>query len=273
MTAAGLGGAGGLAAIVALLAAFCGGGGAGLPGGGFDLSAGSGLGGTAPQSDLEAPLDPENDPNRDELEIASVVLDSVQEYWAEVFAENNLEYPDATLVVFSEATPTGCGQGSAATGPFYCSLDQNAYIDLTFWAELENRFGASGDFAQAYVIAHEIGHHVQNVLGISDEVRQLSQQNPGDRNALSVRQELQADCFAGAWAGVVFNEGSDIILDEEVIREALGAAAAVGDDRIQEATTGRIEPHKWTHGSADQRQDWFLRGFETGDPSSCDTFS
>ncbi len=272
-TAAGVGGAGGAAAIVAVLAAFCAGGGGGLPGSGFQVDSGPALGAGAPVTDLEAPLDPGNDPNREAAEVASVVIDSVQEYWAEVFAENGRTYQPATLVLFTGSTSTACGEGSAATGPFYCSLDQNAYIDLSFWDQLESQFGASGDFAQAYVIAHEVAHHVQNLLGVSDEVRALSAQNPADRNALSVRQELQADCFAGAWAGVVFNEGGDITLDEDDITEALGAAAAVGDDRIQQATTGRLEPEKWTHGSAEQRKDWFLRGFETGNPSDCDTFS
>lgn len=261
---------------MALLVAMCsGGGGGGLPGSGFDVSAGGLSGGAAPASgDLEAPLDPSQDPNRDEAELASVVLDSTQEYWTEVFESNGLTYREATLVLFTGATPTGCGQGSAATGPFYCSLDETAYIDLSFWDTLEQQLGAGGDFAQAYVIAHEIGHHVQNVLGISDQVRQQrSTVSQSDGNALSVRQELQADCFAGAWAGVVFDTGDEILLDEEDIREALDAAAAVGDDRIQEATTGYVDPHKWTHGSADQRMDWFTRGFESGDPNVCDTFS
>ncbi len=265
MTAAGAGGAGGIAVIIGLLVAFCGGGGGGLPQ----------LQSTQPDAAaIEAPLDPREDDQRRAAEVASVTLDSVQAYWAEVFAENGLQYQDATLVLFDTATPTACGQGSSATGPFYCSLDQNAYIDLTFWDQLERDFGAAGDFAQAYVIAHEIGHHVQNLLGISEDVRQLRQQNPRDSNALSVQQELQADCFAGAWSGVAFeDDDGTIILDENDIRDALDAAAAVGDDNIQERTTGRVDPHTWTHGSSQQRMDWFLRGFESGDPNNCNTFS
>ncbi len=277
MSAAGLGGAGGLAAIVALAVAFCGGGGADLaslsPGGETTLSTSADAGQT-----LEEPLGEDADPNRAEAELASVVLDNSQLFWAEVFAENGLEYQDATLVLFDSATPTACGQGDAGMGPFYCSADTNAYIDLTFWRELETRFGASGDFAQAYVISHEVAHHVQYLLGISDEVRQLGAQNPADRNGLSVRQELQADCFAGVWANSVWTTGdagdeAGIEITEDDIREALNAAAAVGDDKIQLQTQGRINQDSWTHGSAEQRQEWFTRGFETGDPSACDTFS
>ena len=276
MTAAGLGGAGGVAGVVALLVALC--------------SGGGGLNGLSPNSDvslgsasdagttLEAPLGEEDDPLRAEAELASVVLDNTQIFWAEVFEENGLQYTDATLVLFDGLTPTGCGQGDAGMGPFYCSLDNTAYIDLTFWDELSRRFGASGDFAQAYVISHEVAHHVQNLLGISAEVRQLGAQNPSDRNALSVAQELQADCFAGVWANSVWTDGdvgdpAGIEIDEADIREALNAAAAVGDDKIQLRTTGTINQDTWTHGSAEQRQEWFTRGFSSGDPSDCDTFS
>jgi hypothetical protein len=269
------GGAGGLAAVVALALAFCGGG-----GGGFDLSTGGSLPGTTAGAgtELEVPLSPDEDPNRAEAELASVVLDNLQLFWDEVFAANGIEYSDARLVLFTGETPTGCGQGSSATGPFYCSLDDTIYIDLSFWEVLRRQFGAGGDFAQAYVIAHEIGHHLQNLLGISAEVRGLAQQNPNDRNALSVRQELQADCFAGVWANSIWTDGdagdpNGIEIDRTDLREALDAAAAVGDDRIQQQTQGRLNPETWTHGSADQRQEWFETGFETGDPAACDTFS
>lgn len=275
--AAGLGGAGGGAAIIALLVAMCAGGGGGAlsPGGQTpNLSGGS----TDAGQTLEAPLGEDEDPNRDELEIASVVLDNAQLFWGEVFAENDLNYTDATMVVYDQATPTGCGQGDAGMGPFYCSLDNSIYLDLTFWSVLERQFGASGDFAQAYVIAHEVAHHVQNLLGISAEVRNLSAQNPDDRNALSVAQELQADCFAGVWANSVWTDGdvgdpAGIEITESDIREALDAAAAVGDDVIQARAGQQINQDTWTHGSADQREEWFTRGFETGDPADCDTFS
>lgn len=276
MTAAGLGGAGGLAGIVALLVAFCGGGG-GLanlsPGTDVTLGSADNAGTT-----LEAPLGEESDPNRDEAELASVVMENAQDFWTVVFEENGLVYERAKLVLFDSLTPTGCGQGDAGMGPFYCSLDNKAYLDLTFWAQLESQFGAGGDFAQAYVISHEVAHHVQNLLGISEEVRRLGSQNPGDRNALSVAQELQADCFAGVWANSVWTDGNvgdpaGIEIDEQDIREALGAAAAVGDDRIQAANNLDVNPETWTHGSADQRMEWFTRGFETGDPAECDTFS
>ncbi len=275
MTAAGLGGAGGLAGVIALLVAFCGGGGVNSLSPSSDVSIGgaSGAGTT-----LEAPLGEEDDPLRAEAELASVVLDNAQFFWAEVFEENGRQYTDARLVLFDGLTPTGCGQGDAGMGPFYCSLDNTAYIDLTFWDELSRRFGASGDFAQAYVISHEVAHHVQNLLGISQAVREQAAQNPADRNALSVAQELQADCFAGVWANSVWTDGdvgepAGIEIDESDIREALNAAAAVGDDKIQLRTTGTINQDTWTHGSADQRQEWFTRGFSSGDPADCDTFS
>jgi predicted metalloprotease len=278
-----LGGLGGLAVVVTLLLAMCGGG-SGLPGSGLDLSAiseqlesvtGTGLGSGEP---LDAPLDAASDPDRAEAELASVVLDNSQGFWSAMFAANNLTYRDATLVLFRGATTTGCGQGSASTGPFYCPLDEKIYIDLSFWDELESRFGATGDFAQAYVIAHEVAHHVQNVLGVSDDVRAAMSRRPSDQNALSVRQELQADCYSGVWANSVWTDGdvgdpTGIDISRSDIIEALEAAAAVGDDHIQEVTTGRVDPESWTHGSADQRTSWFNEGFETGNPAACDTFS
>lgn len=275
MTAAGLGGAGGLAGIIALLVAFCGGGGLSNLSPGTDVSLG---GANNAGSTLEVPLGAEADPNRDEALLAGVVMENAQDFWTVVFEENGLVYERAVLVLYDSLTPTACGQGDAGMGPFYCSLDNKAYLDLTFWAQLESQFGASGDFAQAYVISHEVAHHVQNLLGISAEVRQLGAQNPADRNALSVAQELQADCFAGVWANSVWTDGdvgepAGIEIDQQDIREALDAAAAVGDDRIQAANNLDINPETWTHGSAEQRMDWFLRGFETGDPSACDTFS
>lgn len=274
-----VGGAGGLVAVViTLVLTFMGGGGSGLPRSGFDLGGLEQLGNDTTDAGLEAPLDPANDPDLAEAQLASVVLDDAQAFWADVFAASGTTYRDSTLVLFSGLTSTGCGTGSAATGPFYCGRDENVYIDLSFWDELDRRFGAEGDFAQAYVIAHEIGHHVQNVLGISQQVRNEIAQRPADQNPLSVRQELQADCFAGVWAHSVWTDTDtgdpdSIVLTRRDITEALDAAAAVGDDRIQQTTTGRVDPESWTHGSAEQRVDWFTEGFESGDPNDCDTFS
>jgi predicted metalloprotease len=165
---------------------------------------------------------------------------------------------------------SGCGFAEAAMGPFYCPADGKVYIDLAFYEELRGRFGANGDFAQAYVIAHEIGHHVQNLLGISDELRQAQEQNPGSANDLSVRLELQADCFAGIWAHTTQKRD---LLEAGDVEEALGAAAAVGDDRIQQQSSGSVHPESWTHGSSEQRMRWFRTGLESGDLKSCDTFA
>lgn len=199
------------------------------------------------------------------------VLDSVQNYWARTLPALGTQYPRSKLVLFREATQTACGYGQAATGPFYCPGDSKVYIDLSFLEELQNRFGAPGDFAQAYVLAHEIGHHVQNVLGTSDQVHRAQQQNSRDvANQLSVRLELQADCYAGVWANTAARQD---LLSPGDLEEGLGAAAAVGDDRIQKAATGRVSPESWTHGSSEQRMTWFKRGFDTGRPEACDTFN
>jgi len=179
--------------------------------------------------------------------------------------------PARTLVLFTGSTNSACGGATSAIGPHYCPPDQTIYIDLDFFAVLQRDFGAQGgDFAEAYVIAHEVGHHVQNLLGISDEVRSLSQQNPDEANSLSVKLELQADCLAGNWANSIFQRGN--VLEPGDIEEGLDAAEAVGDDRIQEKALGRIEPESWTHGSSEQRVRWFTTGYETGDPEACDTF-
>ena len=174
--------------------------------------------------------------------------------------------------MFSDATPSGCGGANSATGPHYCPLDETVYIDLTFYDELQRRFGASGgDFAEAYVLAHEIGHHIQHELGIMDDVRRLQQDRPADANEYSVRLELQADCLAGVWANSIFQR--DNVLEPGDIREGLSAAEAVGDDRIQMTTQGRINPESFTHGTSEQRVNWFNEGYRTGDPAACDTFN
>jgi uncharacterized protein len=221
-------------------------------------------GGPGTSSGLDAPSEDEA------FEFSSYVFDDVQRSWQESFAANGKPYRRAKLVVFSRAVNTGCGPAFAATGPFYCPADERVYLDLGFFDELRSRFRAPGDFAQAYVIAHEVGHHVQRLLGIEELVRRRSQQQPAQANALSVRLELQADCLAGVWAHGVYARRD---LDPGDVEEALGAAAAVGDDRIQQTVTGRIRPETFTHGSSDQRGRWFRTGFDSGDANRCDTFS
>ncbi|HKG91892.1 MAG TPA: neutral zinc metallopeptidase, partial [Gemmatimonadaceae bacterium] len=194
-----------------------------------------------------------------------------EEVWTAVFQEEfGQDYPEPRLVLFSGATGTACGTGQSAMGPFYCPLDQQVYIDLSFYQELEQRLGAGGDFAQAYVIAHELGHHVQHILGTDARVRQLQESRPGQANELSVRLELQADCYAGVWGR---STGERKLLEQGDIEEGLGAASAVGDDRLQRASTGSVHPESFTHGTSAQRATWFKRGLESGNPESCDTFA
>lgn len=200
----------------------------------------------------------------------SAVLDSNQAFWARTMPQLGTQYQRAQLVLFRDATQTACGYGQSAAGPFYCPGDGKVYIDLSFFEELKSRFGAPGDFAQAYVLAHEIGHHVQNVLGISSQVHRAQQQDPGAANQLSVRLELQADCYAGVWSHLAAQQG---MLEPGDVEEGLGAAAAVGDDRIQRQATGRVSPESWTHGSSEQRMQWFQRGFQGGRADACDTFT
>jgi predicted metalloprotease len=200
------------------------------------------------------------------VQFVSFVLDDAQKTWSRVLGSR---YTDAKLVLFRDAVESACGTAGAETGPFYCPGDQKVYIDLSFFDELDKRFGASGDFAQAYVLAHEIGHHVQTMLGVSRKVRQAQAANPSSANDLSVRMELQADCFAGIW-GHSTNERK--ILESGDVEEGLAAAAAVGDDRIQRQVRGRVNPESFTHGSSQQRVQWFKRGFESGDIAACDTF-
>lgn len=219
---------------------------------------------TAPGAAAPAPL---QDANEEPLvQFVSVVLDSSQATWA----RNISKYRDARLVLFRESTPSACGLGQAATGPFYCPGDDKVYIDLAFFEQLRSQFGAPGDFAQAYVLAHEIGHHVQNVLGTEQQVRRLQGQNPGSANRLSVAMELQADCYAGVWA---HDAARANMLEPGDIDEGLNAAAAVGDDRLQQMSGGRVSPESFTHGTSAQRRQWFRRGFESGDARQCDTFA
>jgi uncharacterized protein len=206
-------------------------------------------------------------PQEEELvDFVSFVLDDAQATWARLLPDR---YERTRLVLFRDAIQSACGFAEAASGPFYCPGDRKVYIDLGFYDELKQRFGAAGDFAQAYVLAHEIGHHVQNLIGIEPRVRQMQQARPDLVNSLSVRMELQADCFAGIWAN---STAQRQILERGDVEEGLNAAAAIGDDRIQRMATGRIAPEKFTHGSSSQRVDWFRRGMQSGRIEGCDTF-
>ena len=211
-------------------------------------------------------------PAEDEMgRFVGKVLGSTEDTWSQIFREHNARYRDPKLVLFSGATPTACGTGQSAMGPFYCPLDQKVYLDTSFFRDLKERFRAPGEFAQAYVIAHEVGHHVQNLLGISDKVREAQQGVSQSRaNALSVRLELQADCFAGVWGNRA--DAAKRIIEPGEVEQALTAATAIGDDRLQRQAQGRIVPESFTHGTSEQRVRWFKRGLETGDLRQCDTF-
>jgi predicted metalloprotease len=218
-----------------------------------------------------APAGPvQTTPEEDErAQFVSFVLDDAQNTWTKLFADRGKQYQRAKLVLFRDATQTACGVGQAAAGPFYCPGDNRVYIDLGFYDELRDRFGAAGDFAQAYVITHELGHHVQRLLGTEEQVRGEQGRRPDRANDLSVRMELQADCYAGVWA---HSTAQRQILEQGDVEEGLNAAAAVGDDRIQEASGEGVHPEAFTHGSAAQRSRWFRRGFESGKLEDCDTF-
>ncbi|REK21010.1 MAG: hypothetical protein DWQ40_04690 [Actinobacteria bacterium] len=258
-------GGGGIALVVVLLLT--------LFGGGSDfgplLDSLSGSGQVAPAAD---PIDPENDPDADLVGFLEDVLEDSQGMWVSVFQESNLDYQPTNLVVFNGFTQSGCGGAQAQSGPHYCPLDGLVYMDLDFLRLLQDRFDAAGDTAQAYILAHEVAHHVQNQLGIIDEVTRLGQSEPDRANDLSISLELQADCFAGVWLSTLRDGTSAAILEENDLQEALDAAAAVGDDAIQQQTSGSVNPESWTHGSSEQRFQWLKTGFDTGDPTACDTF-
>jgi uncharacterized protein len=221
----------------------------------------------APGSDETAPVaDAAEEPM---VRFLSAVLDDAQAFWATEFSRSQNSYRDAKLVLFRDLTQTACGYGQAASGPFYCPGDEKVYVDLGFYDELKSRFGAPGDFAQAYVLAHEIGHHVQRLTGTDEQVRGFQRQRPDQANQASVLLELQADCYAGMWGKSAAERG---LLDPGDLEEGLGAAAAVGDDRLQRQQTGTVNPDAFTHGTSDQRMQWFRRGFDSGNAASCDTF-
>jgi predicted metalloprotease len=235
----------------------------------FDSGGGSPVPPQAAPGDVQQPVSstPEEEKR---IQFVSFVLDDAQQTWAQLLPKvDGQQYRDAKLAVFRDAVNTGCGQAPAEVGPFYCPVDEKVYLDLSFFDELAQRFGAPGDFAQAYVIAHELGHHVQHLLGIEQRVRQMQESRPGAANQLSVALELQADCFAGVWGN---STSQRKLLEQGDIDEGLGAASAVGDDRLQVQATGSIRPDKFTHGSSAQRSQWFRRGLQSGDPNSCDTF-
>lgn len=223
----------------------------------------SSTGTTATAEDLK------NDPRAD---MVSVVVADTEDVWTAIFAAQGQRYQPPTMVLFSGSTRSACGLGQAAMGPFYCPADRKAYIDLSFYDQMQSRFNAPGDFAQAYVVAHEIGHHVQNLLGVSGKVHAMKQQlSTAEANALSVRLELQADCFAGVWANRA--DRARNIIESGDVDEALNAASAIGDDTLQRQSRGTVVPESFTHGSAAQRQKWFRMGLKSGDPDMCNTFS
>jgi predicted metalloprotease len=207
---------------------------------------------------------------QEQVQFVSFVLDDVQRTWDQLLpAEKNMPYRHAKLVLFRDYTQSGCGMAQSATGPFYCPEDEKVYIDLGFFRELSSRFGAPGEFAQAYVIAHEVGHHVQKLLGIEQQVSRLQRSEPRERNPLSVRLELQADCFSGIWG---HSTEQRKLIDQADISAGLNAAASVGDDRLQRMATGHVSPESFTHGSSAQRTEWFQRGLQAGTISACNTF-
>jgi predicted metalloprotease len=241
--------------------------------GGGGSGGGGGIGGVL-QSDLDAP-----GPETEQDQFVAFLTEDIQAVWADQFAQQGRTYRDATVVSFQDQVATGCGTATSAVGPFYCPADSQVYVDLGFFDELTSRFGAPGDFAQAYVVAHELGHHVQNLLGTSDEVhaREQAARSEEEANRWSVALELQADCYAGVWAQSVYErgrqQGSDVALEDGDIEEGLAAAEAVGDDRLQSQAGVAIDPETWTHGSSEQRRTWFTRGYDSGDPAACDTFA
>jgi predicted metalloprotease len=204
------------------------------------------------------------------VEFVTFILNDVQDTWKNILAQNGTTFHPAKLVLFRNSTQSGCGIGQSAMGPFYCPVDEKVYIDLGFFDELSNRFGAKGEFAEAYVLAHELGHHVQHLTGTDAQVRDAESNNSSAANQLSVKLELQADCYAGVWGHAAQQRGE---LDPGDAEDGLRAASAVGDDRIQQQATGHVNVDSFTHGSAAQRSEWFRRGMQSGEPKVCDTFT
>ena len=240
---------------------------------GVDILSLLGGGGAPPSEYVGTSGRTEASPEEERLvDLVDAVMEDAQDTWADLLGDR---YRETRAVLFRDAIQSTCGFAQSATGPFYCPADGKVYLDLGFFDELHTRFGAPGDFAQAYVLAHEVGHHVQAVLGIESRVRSQQATSPSARNELSVRMELQADCFAGVWghaANKSGRAGDRVALDPDDFHEGITAAAAIGDDRIQRQQTGRVSPDSFTHGSSQQRVEWFRRGFESGNPDVCNTF-
>ncbi|PNY82076.1 KPN_02809 family neutral zinc metallopeptidase [Deinococcus koreensis] len=259
-----VGGIGGL--IIALIAMFfgidpsviLGGGGGAVPGQSAPSQS------SVPQSDRPPASD-------ESYQFVDKILGSTNQVWGSVFQQAGRTYTPATLVLYSQGTQSGCGAASSAVGPFYCPLDNKVYIDTSFFATMQQRLGGGGDFAYSYVIAHEVGHHVQNELGIADQVerKQRAARSEAEANSYGVRMELQADCFAGVWGNSVQTQAS---LTQADVQEAVNTAQAIGDDNLQRQSRGRVVPDSFTHGSSEQRVNWFMRGFKSGNPNQCDTF-
>jgi uncharacterized protein len=267
----GLAGAGGGVGVVGLLIflafQFLGGGSSSS----FDVTDVFGPTVQAPGAESPQPIPPGEDPQRELKDFSVYVFEDAQQTWSKTFASDAEPYHRAELVLYSGAVQTGgCGGATSAVGPFYCPADSRVYLDLSFYEDMRAQLDAPGDFAWAYVIAHEMGHHVQNETGTSTEVGRLSQQNPDDANELSVRQELQADCYAGVWASTIYAQGD---LESGDLDEAFTASEAVGDDRLQRKATGSVDPDSFTHGTSEQRRRWFTTGYQSGDPGRCDTFA
>ncbi|HUP33126.1 MAG TPA: neutral zinc metallopeptidase [Gaiellaceae bacterium] len=243
----------------------------GLPGGGggggFGIDPGTGQ---FPQAPGASSTDLEQAPADDAGKFVDFVAGDVDATWTKLFAESGQTYEPATIVLYEQGVQSGCGSTPSTVGPFYCPNDRKVYLDLVFMGQLQQRLDAPGDFAQAYIVAHEIGHHVQNLLGVMEDVNLQSQESPDDANELSVRLELQADCLAGIWGHSAYAQGD--LLETGDLEEGLAAAAAVGDDRIQQQAGQEVNPEAFTHGTGEQRVKWFRKGFDTGDPTACDTF-
>ncbi len=234
---------------------------------GFNVPAGFDSGARAPSGE---PIPASQDPDRDLADFSIYVFNNTQATWQRIFSQQGETYERAKLVLYRRGVDTACGAASSAVGPFYCPADQYVYLDLSFYRDMERQLQASGDFAWAYVIAHEVGHHVQKLRGTSDEVNQIRRSDPDRANEASVRLELQADCYSGVWAHTVFEAGA---LDSGDVDEAIRASEAVGDDRLQSQAGRQVNPDSFTHGSSAQRRAWFERGRERGEPADCDTFS
>ncbi|MFA3761938.1 neutral zinc metallopeptidase [Yersinia sp. 2544 StPb PI] len=232
------------------------------------------LNGSDPMSQTQTqPRSPSSVSTKDDqyAKFTSVVLADTEDAWKPIFQKMGRTYQEPKLVMYRGATRTGCGTGQSVMGPFYCPADSTVYIDLSFYEDMKNKLGAGGDFAQAYVIAHEVGHHVQHLMGIDTKVRQQQQgASQAEANRLSVKMELQADCFAGVWGKAMEDQQ---VLEVGDLQAALNAAQAIGDDRLQQQRQGRVVPDSFTHGTSQQRYTWFKRGFDSGDPNSCNTFS